>query len=165
MIDWTVLLIPLALLPIVSLLTFVGCALDREGKLTFTKFTYQDGLNFHSSNFPGVDSLEWEYSLDLEVDAEWGGPGIIGSAGPETVGPFQRGTDDSDPIGPQGETHQHAINSDTHGTITVKCTVLTRESPSFEPTTYVLSTPKEKISGEPGPEFQLVRNGGLFSLI
>ena len=44
MIDWFVLLVPFAVLPLVLIFGFVGCVLDTEGTGVVPKFIYPPGL-------------------------------------------------------------------------------------------------------------------------
>jgi len=60
MVDWLVLLVPLAALPIVSLLAFVGCALDRSG-IPFPVV----GIVMGAGLSTGVDSVKVEFQYSL----------------------------------------------------------------------------------------------------
>lgn len=61
MIDWFVILIPLALLPIFLLFVFVGCVLTREGQRSAVLFTYENGLT-------ELKKLDVHWSLSIESE-------------------------------------------------------------------------------------------------
>ena len=165
MIDWYVVLVPLALLPIFLLFVFTGCVLDREGLLPIgIQFEYSSGLPLNSESAPGLERIEWEYNLKLERDPDFG-EGVIGSPpGGEDVGPFVlEGT----AIKEEGDTHQYDISIESYGPITCSCTIVTKPNPSTsEPSqTIVLAqVVKNKIEDERPPTFQLSRDGTGFLL-
>jgi hypothetical protein len=167
MIDWSVLLIPIALLPVVLLFAFVGCRLDKSGANPDApiSFTYPAGLTAPSGPGPALQSIAWQYTLDLTFDPDFG-EGIIGSP-PTTVGPFKREPGTSAAIASAGETHQHFVQLRTYGDVICTCTVVTAPNPPFDDTTKTITRgplAKEKIEDEPGPAFQLTRDGDTFQL-
>lgn len=169
MMDWFVLLIPLALLPILLLFVFVGCELDRSGTGDSPiKFQYDPGLHEASNSDPGLGSIEWKYKLELEIDPEWGGPGIIGDTpGGTFVGPFVRSADNSTAILAKGETHLYFIQFASYGWVTCTCTVITKGNPPFDNQTETFElddVKKKKNEDESGPAFQLSRDGSGFKL-
>ena len=166
MIDWFVVLLPIILLPIVLLFAFVGCVLDREGGLPggSVRFIYPANMANPDSNNPGLGSIEWTYTLDLDSDLEFG-VGQIG--GPTTAGPFERGGTSGTGIAPAGETVPHLVHLDTYGQVTCNCTVVTNTTPPFDtqaPMTFNLSAAKPKQEDETGPAFTLTRDTSGYKL-
>ena len=165
MIDWFVVLLPIILLPIVLLFAFVGCVLDREGKFPggSVRFTYPANMANPDSDNPGLGSIQWTYTLDLDSDFEFG-VGQIG--GPTTAGPFERGGTSGTGIAPAGETHSHPVHLETFGQVTCHCTLVTSPNPPFDnqTTTINRTAVKPKQEDETGPPFTLSRDASGYKL-
>lgn len=72
MIDWFVLFVPLALLPLFLLLVFVGCGLPRQGTGPTPA-----SLQFGPGSFANVQSVEVTFTFVLGEIAQTSGPLLV----------------------------------------------------------------------------------------
>ena len=140
MIDWFVLLTPLVLLPIILLLVFLGCTLDRDGKAVPVVFGYQSQLGTDVERFDAVTTAAFGF-FNTVTRIEEGMPQLL-AAGEEHV---SFGT----------------VSIDDEGDITCQCTITrkpTEDEPDPDPEELDPIT-KHKTEGEDPPSFKLVRKG------
>jgi len=147
MIDWFVIIIPLALIPIFLLFAFVGCVLDREGKWTPSPPPLQTTVYFAYE--AGVKDNIGYANIRFGVDD----PNNTGLEPPENLELQQ---DDFDANGGQKEAGD--IPLDSEGEITCFATVkhLSATLPNPE-----ISQTKDKEKDEVAPTFTLKPDGNF----
>jgi hypothetical protein len=149
MIDWFVLFAAaLALVPIVLLFAFVGCVLDREGKLgPPINLTYQMGLE-------EIDTIEASLLFVLDNDGK-----SVPQPPPVTI----------TNVNAAGDTV--ALGNapfESTGTVTCTCVLTTKTEPPFDAEPVIASAFKTvaKAEDEPVAEFKLFRDGtGGFEIL
>ncbi len=167
MFDWSYLLIPVVLLPVIFLFAFTGCVLDREGRLALMHFNYDGGLHQTSGDAPALDSIEWRFVKVLKIDPGYNTGTIGGPNDPQIDGPHARGGDSGTAINATGESVSAGLDSRSYGDITCECTVVTAANPPFAPESQTIVLPpvtRHKAEDEAGPTFHLARNGNNFQL-
>ncbi len=153
MIDWFVLLVPLMVLPIVLLLVFVGCVLDRMGGKepsgTVT-FTYAPGLTSEPPNLPKAQSFVVTWS------------GSLGGS----LNPIQRGGDSDMAIDNAGETITAGdVGADSDGGVMCICNIVASVPPDDPAPLPAIASSTEKAEGVDAPSFTLVRSGDSFAIV
>jgi hypothetical protein len=140
MIDWFIVLIPLALLPVFLLFVFVGCPLDREGLATPVGFGYEGGL--------GTDVQRFDAAV----------------SGPESLPPLvtltriEQGTPPLQAAGEEGLTLGF-VGIDSEGDVTCTCTITLKPVDEFTaPEVRHPNKSKHKMKEEDAPSFRLERD-------
>jgi len=146
MLDWFVLLVPLAVLPIILLFAFVGCPLDRSGLATSLPFSWGPGLGDGD-----VTSIVVTFTASV-AEGEGGGSVFEGPKS-VTLSGAQLVTGDSVGI--------VFLTLPEYGPVTCNCTVTgtTPAAPGSPP-----ALVKEKLEDEPAPPFHLSRDQAGFHL-
>jgi|SaaInl7_200m_RNA_FD_contig_61_1205656_length_2137_multi_6_in_0_out_0_2 hypothetical protein len=149
MIDWFVLLTPLALLPIFLLLVFIGCVLDRSGTGSQVFFSYPSGLTNDGLVTSITVSLEFGGDFDCEEEDE-------GSTfGPSPPSPTTIAT-----VNPNGDTISLGLISlSCSGGIRCCCTFMGTAG-SQNP----CSGFKNKDEDESAPSFTLNRDNSVLTI-
>ena len=147
MLDWFVLLVPLAVLPIILLFAFVGCPLDRSGQATSLPFSWGPGLGNGD-----VTSIVVTFTASV---AEGEGGGSV-FKGPTTV------TLSGAQLVTGGTVGITFLTLQDYGPVTGICTVTGTVAAGNLPDPL---PPKEKLEDEPPPPFHLSRDSsGRFHL-
>jgi hypothetical protein len=156
MIDWFVVLIPLALLPIVLLLGFLGCPLDRDGQGTPVTFSYPPVLNDDVQRFEAVFDVS-------DLKNEDGDPAMA------DVPPISRVDQGTPPLLAAGEEQTVAgfVGLGSHGWINCTCTLTLQPADDLSDPVELgpMSWRKYKNEDEDIQGFRLSRIGNSFELI
>ena len=138
MVDWFVLLTPLVLLPIILLLVFLGCTLDRKGKAVPVVFTYEGQLGTDVERFDAQCTAGFGV-FNLMTRIEEGTPQLLAAGDDITAG---------------------TVPIDSEGDISCTCTVVKKAVGMDPAETVTVSSPaKSKIEDEDPPSFRLERGG------
>jgi hypothetical protein len=146
MIDWLVLLVPLLLIPIVLLLVFVGCILDRAGQ--------KPGPIFFSYQ-PGLDDVA-EIRVRVELDSQ----DLTTRSQPFTALNLESGLVPPEKVG--------EVSIDSEGQVVFSCTVTMQDDAPMSAGEDLSAAGGvlEKEADEPLPVFHLSRDGmGGFQIV